>query len=319
MQFHSRRARLGRFAGFWPAKYDTPHVFHLPATQPMTGIEGLTPSPILCAAHLLVWLALELRYPLPLTIDDVGIAGCIATCSFIDLHSRSGTVREPTTSARRLAATPDGIESKEAGLAWVDRAPRARRDARGGHPLTAVADGHLRQAAKTFRLAAQSRETVQIPVPDMARRPPALTPKLSKSLRRNKKSPGGGTSRGFYLDDPEGSPTSLPVRIRKAQSISPPLSARPKRRQYTMPLLPCASTGSGGTARAAPPKRQAMICCRRFIGRRTIRRISSVSISFSDFLRSSPKIVDCGCCAESHRHGFSSAANKQSESFRPPP
>ena len=135
MLFHSRRARLGRFAGFWPAKYDTPHVFHLPATQPMLRIEGVNPNPEPLRSALARKARTVLRYPLSLTVDDVGIAGGTAKCSLIDLHSRSGTVREPTTSARRLAATPDGIESKETGLAWIDRAPKGSAGRSWSAPL----------------------------------------------------------------------------------------------------------------------------------------------------------------------------------------
>lgn len=109
---------------------------------------------------------------------------------------------------------------------------------------------------------------------------PGIDAQIDKELAPKQKSPGGGTNRGFHSNNPEGPLMSLPEHVRKAQSISPPLAARPKRRQSATPLLPCACTGSGGTARAGPPKRQALICCRRFIGRRTIRRNLSMSMVF---------------------------------------
>ena len=113
---------------------------------------------------------------------------------------------------------------------------------------------------------------------------PSTDAQIDKELPPKQKSPGGGTSRGFHSDDPEGSPRSLPDRIRKAQSISPPLSARPKRMECTAPLLRCTCSGNGGRAKARPLKRQTSIRCRRFIGRRTIRRIWTVSIFFFRFL-----------------------------------
>ena len=85
----------------------------------------LTGTPELCTLALA--LARKARtvahYPLPLTVDDVGVAGCTTTWSFAGLHSRPRPVREPRYFRASLGRYPRRFpdEYKRTGLAWVDR------------------------------------------------------------------------------------------------------------------------------------------------------------------------------------------------------
>ena len=53
-----------------------------------------TRTPVFCAVALACKARTDLHYSLPLTIDDVGIAGCTTTCSFVNRHSRPEPVLE---------------------------------------------------------------------------------------------------------------------------------------------------------------------------------------------------------------------------------
>ena len=50
-------------------------------------------SPAVCAVALACKARTDLHYSLPLTIHDVGVAGCTTTCSFAYPHSRPKPVR----------------------------------------------------------------------------------------------------------------------------------------------------------------------------------------------------------------------------------
>ena len=107
-------------------------------------------SPALCTTALARKARTELHYPLPFTVDDVGVAGCTTTCSFAGLHSRPEPVREPryfrASLGRYLRRLPS--EDERTGLAWVDRAYNSagRHELR---PFHAVTDAYRRQAAHT--------------------------------------------------------------------------------------------------------------------------------------------------------------------------
>jgi len=73
--------------GFWLTIYNTPLVFHLSATGQNSWILAAHQNQPFCAAALANKARTSLHYPLPLAIDDVGIAGCTTMCSLTDPHS----------------------------------------------------------------------------------------------------------------------------------------------------------------------------------------------------------------------------------------
>lgn len=81
---------------------------------------------VLCAVALACKARTDLHYSLPLTVADVGVAGCTTTWSFADRHSRPGPVLESRyfrASLRRyLRPKP---KNREAELAWIDRNSRS--------------------------------------------------------------------------------------------------------------------------------------------------------------------------------------------------
>ena len=83
----------------------------------------LTGTPELCTRALARKARTIVRYPLPFTVDDVGVAGCTTTCSFTDLHSRPEPVHEPRYFRASLGRYPRRFpsEDKRVELAWVNR------------------------------------------------------------------------------------------------------------------------------------------------------------------------------------------------------
>ena len=53
-----------------------------------------TRTPVFCTVALACKACTDLHYSLPLTVDDVGLAGCTTTCSFANQHSRPEPVLE---------------------------------------------------------------------------------------------------------------------------------------------------------------------------------------------------------------------------------
>ena len=84
-----RRAFLGCVVNFWFTIYNTPPVVHLSATKPNHWTLDAHQAPSLCTVALVNKTRTALHYPLPLAIDDIGVAVCTTTCSFTDLHSRA--------------------------------------------------------------------------------------------------------------------------------------------------------------------------------------------------------------------------------------
>lgn len=116
----------------------------------------LTGTPEPCTRALARKARTAAHYPLPLTVDDVGAAGCTATWSFEGLHSRQSRCVSHATSAHRLAAIPRRFphEDKRAGLAWVDRANKL-----GGTPWVTPLSRRYR------RLSAPGRKSPLRPKP----------------------------------------------------------------------------------------------------------------------------------------------------------
>jgi hypothetical protein len=84
----------------------------------------MTRTPYFCTGALARKARTVLHHSLPLTANDVGIAGCTTTCSLTDLHSRLLPVHE----SRYFRASPGRysrqlpVENGEAELAWSDPA-----------------------------------------------------------------------------------------------------------------------------------------------------------------------------------------------------
>ena len=108
----------------------------------------LTGTPELCARALACKARTIVRYPLPFTVDDVGVAGCTTTCSFTGLHSRLSRCMSRATSAHRLAAIPAGFPARTRGPGLPGLTePESSAGRHGSRPFPAVADGYRRQAA----------------------------------------------------------------------------------------------------------------------------------------------------------------------------
>lgn len=65
-----------------------PPVVHLSVTKPNYRTLDAHQALLLCTVALANKARTLLHYPLPLAIDDIGVAGCTTTCSFTDPHSR---------------------------------------------------------------------------------------------------------------------------------------------------------------------------------------------------------------------------------------
>lgn len=81
-----------------------------------SGRRLLTETPNLCAVALACKARTDLRYPLPLTIDDVGIAGCTTTCSFeqASIPVRR-TVLKPVYFRVSLGRYPQRLHTEDSG------------------------------------------------------------------------------------------------------------------------------------------------------------------------------------------------------------
>ena len=116
----------------------------------------LTGTPEPCTRALARKARTAAHYPLPLTVDDVGAAGCTATWSFAGLHSRQNRCVSHATSAHRLAAIPaDRLAAIPAGFPTRTRGPglpgltepTSSAGRHGLRPFPAVTGGYRRQAA----------------------------------------------------------------------------------------------------------------------------------------------------------------------------
>ena len=87
------------------------------------GLWLLTRTPVICTGALACKARTDPHYPLPLTANDVGVAGCTTTCSLTDLHSQPELVHESRYFRASLGRYPRQfpIEDEEAELAWIDR------------------------------------------------------------------------------------------------------------------------------------------------------------------------------------------------------
>ena len=113
-----------------------------------TGRRLLTGTPNLCTRALARKARTAAHYPLPFTVDDVGIAGCTTTCSFTGLHSRQSRCMSRATTAHRLAAIPAGFPARTRGPGLPGLTePESSAERHGSRPFPAVTDGYRRQAA----------------------------------------------------------------------------------------------------------------------------------------------------------------------------
>ncbi|MFK8082471.1 MAG: hypothetical protein AB8B97_19480 [Granulosicoccus sp.] len=83
-----RRALLSCAVNFWFTVYNTPFVVHLSVTKPNIGTLVAHQALLFCTVALANKARTALHYPLPLAIDDIGVAGCTTMCSFTCPHSR---------------------------------------------------------------------------------------------------------------------------------------------------------------------------------------------------------------------------------------
>ena len=109
----------------------------------------LTGTPELCARALARKARTAARYPLPFTVDDVGVAGCTTTTwSFTGLHSRQSRCVSHAISAHRLAAIPASLPARTRGPGLPGLTePKGSAGRHGSRPFPAVTDGYRRQAA----------------------------------------------------------------------------------------------------------------------------------------------------------------------------
>ncbi len=108
----------------------------------------LTGTPELCARALARKARTAARYPLPFTVDDVGVAGCTTTWSFTGLHSRQSRCVSHAISAHRLAAIPASLPARTRGPGLPGLTePKGSAGRHGSRPFPAVTDGYRRQAA----------------------------------------------------------------------------------------------------------------------------------------------------------------------------
>ena len=108
----------------------------------------LTGTPEPCTRALARKARTAAHYPLPLTVDDVGAAGCTATWSFAGLHSRQSRCVSHATSAHRLAAIPAVFATRTRGPGLPGSTePESPAGRHGLRPFPAVTGGYRRQAA----------------------------------------------------------------------------------------------------------------------------------------------------------------------------
>ena len=108
----------------------------------------LTGTPEPCTRALARKARTAAHYPLPLTVDDVGAAGCTATWSFAGLHSRQSRCVSRATSAHRLAAIPAVFATRTRGPGLPGSTePESPAGRHGLRPFPAVTGGYRRQAA----------------------------------------------------------------------------------------------------------------------------------------------------------------------------
>jgi len=69
-------------------KYNTPTVVPFPGTKPNIRTLAARRNPSVLHGCTRLKARTVPHYPLPLAIDDVGIAGCTTTCLSHDRHSR---------------------------------------------------------------------------------------------------------------------------------------------------------------------------------------------------------------------------------------
>ena len=108
----------------------------------------LTGTPEPCTRALARKARTAAHYPLPFTVDDVGVAGCTTTWSFTGPHSRQNRCVSRATSAHRLAAIPAVLatRTREPGLPGLTEL-EGSAGRHGLRPFPAVTDGYRRQAA----------------------------------------------------------------------------------------------------------------------------------------------------------------------------